>query len=116
MPNSQPRLSLSARCSSASDRKRLKQVVNDLGLPRTMGLIVRTAGLSRTKPRNRSAISIILPACGTEIRERTLSSAATPSLIHSDSDLIKRAIRDIYNREIEEVVVEGEDGYKEAKQ
>ena len=114
MPNSSHGGGISRKISSASDRKRLKQVVSDLSLPRTMGLIVRTAGLSRTKPEIKRDFDY-LARLWDEIRERTLSSSA-PALIHSDSDLIKRAIRDIYNREIEEVVVEGEDGYKSAKQ
>ena len=114
MPNSSHGGGISRKISSASDRKRLKQVVSDLSLPRTMGLIVRTAGLSRTKPEIKRDFDY-LARLWDEIRERTLSSSA-PALIHSDSDLIKRAIRDIYNREIEEVVVDGEDGYKSAKQ
>ncbi|MEC7624192.1 MAG: Rne/Rng family ribonuclease, partial [Pseudomonadota bacterium] len=114
MPNSSHGGGISRKISSASDRKRLKQVVSDLSLPRTMGLIVRTAGLSRTKPEIKRDFDY-LARLWDEIRERTLSSSA-PALIHSDSDLIKRAIRDIYNREIEEVVVEGEDGYQSAKQ
>ncbi|MEX0341656.1 MAG: ribonuclease E/G, partial [Erythrobacter sp.] len=114
MPNSSHGGGISRKISSASDRKRLKQVVSDLSLPRTMGLIVRTAGLSRTKTEIKRDFDY-LARLWDEIRERTLGSSA-PALIHSDSDLIKRAIRDIYNREIEEVVVEGEEGYKSAKQ
>ena len=114
MPNSSHGGGISRKISSASDRKRLKQVVSDLSLPKTMGLIVRTAGLSRTKPEIRRDFDY-LARLWDEIRTKTLSSTA-PALIHSDSDLIKRAIRDIYNRGIEEVVVEGEEGYKLAKQ
>ncbi|HBM04216.1 MAG TPA: ribonuclease E/G, partial [Erythrobacter sp.] len=114
MPNSSHGGGISRKISSASDRKRLKQVVSSLSLPRAMGLIVRTAGLSRTKTEIKRDFDY-LARLWDEIRERTLSSSA-PALIHSDSDLIKRAIRDIYNREIEEVVVEGEEGYKLAKQ
>ena len=114
MPNSSHGGGISRKISSASDRKRLKQVVSDLKLPKTMGLIVRTAGLSRTKTEIKRDFDY-LARLWDEIREKTLSSTA-PALIHSDSDLIKRAIRDIYNREIEEVVVEGEEGYKSAKQ
>ncbi|ABC63447.1 Rne/Rng family ribonuclease [Erythrobacter litoralis] len=113
MPNSSHGGGISRKISSASDRKRLKQVVSDLSLPKQMGLIVRTAGLSRTKTEIKRDFDY-LARLWDEIREKTLSSSA-PSLIHSDSDLIKRAIRDIYNREIEEVVVEGEEGYKLAK-
>jgi ribonuclease E len=78
-----------------------------------MGCIVRTAGLSRTKPEIKRDFDY-LARLWDEIREKTLSATA-PSLIHSDSDLVKRAIRDIYNREIEEVLVEGANGYTAAK-
>jgi ribonuclease E len=113
MPNSSHGGGISRKISSTSDRKRLKDMVSDLKLPRTMGLIVRTAGLSRTKPEIKRDFDY-LARVWDDIRENTLASVA-PALIHSDSDLIKRAIRDIYNKEIEEVVVEGEDGYKSAK-
>ncbi len=114
MPNSTSGGGISRKISSTSDRKRLKDMVSDLKLPRSMGLIVRTAGMSRTKPEIKRDFDY-LARVWDEIREKTLASVA-PALIHSDSDLIKRAIRDIYNKEIEEVVVEGEDGYKAAKQ
>ncbi|MWV27885.1 Rne/Rng family ribonuclease [Aurantiacibacter rhizosphaerae] len=113
MPNSSHGGGISRKISNGGDRKRLKSIVSDLSLPRTMGLIVRTAGLSRTKTEIKRDFDY-LARLWDEIRERTLGSAA-PSQIHSDSDLIKRAIRDIYNREIEEVIVEGEGGYKAAK-
>ncbi len=113
MPNSSHGGGISRKISSGQDRKRLKQVVSDLSLPKSMGLIVRTAGLSRTKTEIKRDFDY-LARLWDGIRESVLGSSA-PSLIHSDSDLIKRAIRDIYNRDIEEVVVEGEDGYKLAK-
>jgi ribonuclease E len=113
MPNSSHGGGISRKINSASDRKRLKQVVSDLKLPKTMGLIVRTAGLSRNKTEIKRDFDY-LARLWDEIRQKTLSSTA-PALVHSDSDLIKRAIRDIYNRDIEEVVVEGEEGYKSAK-
>ncbi|MFB0611554.1 Rne/Rng family ribonuclease [Aurantiacibacter poecillastricola] len=113
MPNSSHGGGISRKISSGSDRKRLKNIVGELRLPKSMGLIVRTAGLSRTKPEIKRDFDY-LARLWDEIRERTMNSSA-PSMIHSDSDLIKRAIRDIYNREIEEVIVEGEAGYKAAK-
>ncbi|MFN3863100.1 MAG: ribonuclease E/G [Erythrobacter sp.] len=113
MPNSSSGGGISRKISSTSDRKRLKEMVSDLKLPKSMGLIVRTAGMSRTKPEIKRDFDY-LARVWDEIREKTLASVA-PALIHSDSDLIKRAIRDIYNKEIEEVVVEGEEGYKSAK-
>jgi ribonuclease E len=114
MPNSSHGGGISRKISNAGDRKRLKQIVGELKLPKQMGCIVRTAGLQRTKPEIKRDFDY-LARLWDEIRENTLSSSA-PALIHSDSDLVKRAIRDIYDKEIEEVVVEGEEGYKAAKQ
>ena len=113
MPNSSHGGGISRKISSSSDRKRLKSIISEMDLPRSMGCIVRTAGLSRTKTEIKRDFDY-LARLWDEIRERTLGSTA-PALIHSDSDLIKRAIRDIYNREIEEVVVEGEHGYRAAR-
>ena len=113
MPNTSHGGGSSRKISSATDRKRLKSIVSDLQLPRTMGCIIRTAGLSRTKVEIKRDFDY-LARLWDEIRDRTLHGAA-PMLIHSDSDLIRRAIRDIYNRDIEEVIVEGEDGYRAAK-
>ncbi|MEJ2458381.1 MAG: Rne/Rng family ribonuclease [Novosphingobium sp.] len=113
MPNSSHGGGISRKISSASDRKRLKSIIAELSLPRSMGCIVRTAGLQRTKTEIKRDFDY-LARLWDELREKTLHSAA-PMLIHSDSDLIKRAIRDIYNRDIEEVVVEGEEGYRAAK-
>ncbi|NNC72524.1 MAG: ribonuclease E/G [Sphingomonadaceae bacterium] len=113
MPNTSHGGGISRKISNASDRKRLKSVVSDLNLPDTMGCIVRTAGMKRTKTEIKRDFTY-LARLWDEIREGTLSATA-PAKIYTDSDLIKRAIRDIYNREIEEVMVEGEDGYKAAK-
>jgi ribonuclease E len=113
MPNTSHGGGISRKINNAGDRKRLKSIIADLNLPNTMGCIVRTAGLSRTKPEIKRDFDY-LARLWDGVRENTLGAVA-PSLIHSDSDLIKRAIRDIYNREIEEVLVEGGDGYKAAK-
>lgn len=113
MPNSSHGGGISRKISSASDRKRLKSIISEMDLPKSMGCIVRTAGLSRTKTEIKRDFDY-LARLWDEIRENTLKSVA-PALIHSDSDLIKRAIRDIYNRDIEEVVVEGEHGYRAAR-
>jgi ribonuclease E len=113
MPNSSHGGGISRKISSGADRSRLKQIVAELSLPRSMGLIVRTAGLQRTKTEIKRDFDY-LARLWDEIREKTLASSA-PAMIHSDSDLIKRAIRDIYNRDIEEVVVEGEEGYRSAR-
>jgi ribonuclease E len=113
MPNSSHGGGISRKINSASDRKRLKTIIAELDLPKSMGCIVRTAGLSRTKAEIKRDFDY-LARLWDEIRENTLKSTA-PALIHSDSDLIKRAIRDIYNRDIDEVVVEGEHGYRAAR-
>jgi len=113
MPNTSHGGGISRKISSGADRKRLKQIMADLSLPSTMGLIVRTAGLERTKTEIKRDFDY-LARLWDEIRERTLHSSA-PALIYQDSDLVKRAIRDLYNRDIDEVIVEGEEGYKDAR-
>jgi ribonuclease E len=113
MPNTSHGGGISRKISNGADRKRLKAIMADLNLPSTMGCIVRTAGLSRTKTEIKRDFDY-LARLWDEIREKTLKSSA-PALIYGDSDLIKRAIRDIYNRDIEDVVVEGEEGCRAAK-
>ncbi|HET9638697.1 MAG TPA: ribonuclease E/G [Allosphingosinicella sp.] len=113
MPNTSHGGGISRKISNGADRKRLKQIMSDLSLPNSMSCIVRTAGLSRTKTEIKRDFDY-LARLWDEIRERTLKSSA-PALIYGDSDLIKRAIRDIYNRDIDEVIVEGEDGYRAAR-
>jgi ribonuclease E len=113
MPNTAHGGGISRKISNAGDRKRLKSIMADLQLPPTMGCIVRTAGLQRTKTEIKRDFDY-LARLWDGIRETTLQSAA-PALVYGDSDLIKRAIRDIYNRDIDEVIVEGEEGYRQAK-
>src|SRR3546814_6335633 len=113
MPNTSHGGGISRKINNASDRKRLKSIMADLKLPSTMGCIVRTAGLSRTKTEIKRDFDY-LARLWDEIRDTTLGSSA-PAPIYGDSDLIKRAIRDIYNRDIDEVIVEGEEGYRQAK-
>jgi ribonuclease E len=113
MPNTSHGGGISRKISNGADRKRLKSIMSDLNLPKTMGLIVRTAGLQRTKTEIKRDFDY-LARLWDEIRERTLGSTA-PALIYRDSDLIKRAIRDLYNRDIDEVIVEGDEGYKQAR-
>ena len=113
MPNTSHGGGISRKISNGADRKRLKSIMAELDLPKTMGCIVRTAGLQRTKVEIKRDFDY-LARLWDEIREKTLTSSA-PALIYGDSDLIKRAIRDIYNRDIEEIVIEGEDGYRAAR-
>ncbi len=112
MPNTAHGGGISRKISNLGDRKRLKSIMADLQLPAGMGAIVRTAGLKRTKVEIKRDFDY-LTRLWDEIRETTLGSVA-PCLVHQDSDLIKRAIRDIYSREIEQVLVDGPDGYAAA--
>ena len=114
MPNTSKGGGISRKISSAADRKRLKSIMAEFELPKSMGLIVRTAGLSRTRAEIRRDFDY-LARLWDGIREATLSANA-PELIYADSDLLKRAIRDIYNKDVEEVLVEGPEGYAQAKE
>lgn len=113
MPNSTHGGGISRKISNASDRKRLRSVMDDLNLPNTMGCIIRTAGMTRTKTEIKRDFDYLI-RLWEGIREGTLKSIA-PALIHEEGNLIKRAIRDLYTRDIEEVLVDGEEGYKTAK-
>lgn len=104
---------ISRKIQDDSDRKRLKEVLSGLEIPEGMSLIVRTAGQERSKIEIRRDYEYLMHVWE-EIRSKTLKSIA-PCLIHEEGDLIKRAIRDIYTREIDEVLVEGDEAYKEAK-
>ena len=114
MPNTSHGGGISRKISNAGDRKRLKSIMADMKLPPSMGCIVRTAGLQRTRVEIKRDFDY-LARLWDGIRETTLSSSA-PALVYADSDLMKRAIRDIYNKDIDEVIVEGEDGYRHAKE
>ncbi|MGD1954251.1 MAG: ribonuclease E/G [Sphingomonadales bacterium] len=113
MPNSTHGGGISRKISSGTDRKRLRSVMDSLNLPDTMGGIIRTAGMKRTKTEIERDFDY-LTRLWEGIREATLKSIA-PTLIHEEGNLIKRAIRDLYTRDIEEVIVDGEEGYKVAK-
>ncbi|MDF1767345.1 ribonuclease E/G [Maricaulis sp.] len=113
MPNTPRGGGISRKISNASDRKRLKSVVSELELPKGVGLIIRTAGASRTKTEIKRDADYLL-RLWTNIRELTLNSVA-PSLIYEEGNLVKRVIRDLYDKEIDSVQVEGEEAYKEAK-
>ena len=95
------------------DRKKLKEIAAEIDVPKGAGLIVRTAGAKRTKAEIKRDYEY-LQRMWEQIRELTLKSIA-PAKIYEEGDLIKRSIRDLYNREIDEVLVEGERGYRIAK-
>lgn len=113
MPNTAHGGGISRKISSAADRKRLKSIMAELTLPASMGCIVRTAGLQRSRQEIKRDFDY-LARLWDGIREQTLTSSA-PALVYGDSDLIKRAIRDIYNKDIDEVIVEGPEGFRHAK-
>ena len=113
MPNTARGGGVSRKITSAPDRKRLKSMIDELDLPEGMGLIVRTAGSERTKTEIKRDCDYLIRLWDS-IRETTLTSTA-PCLIHAEADLIKRSIRDLYARDIEEVLVDGEEQYKAAK-
>jgi ribonuclease E len=113
MPNAGRGGGISRKITSAADRKRLKEMLSELEVPQGMGVILRTAGLERSKPEIRRDYEYLMRLWD-GIRELTLRSTA-PALIYEESDLIKRSIRDLYNSEIDEVLVEGDNGFQRAR-
>ncbi len=112
MPNSPRGGGISRKITSAADRRRLKEIMAELEIPQGMGLIVRTAGANRPKPEIRRDCEYLL-RLWEDIREHTLKSVA-PALIYEEASLIKRAIRDVYSRDIDEIQVDGEPGWRAA--
>ncbi len=113
MPNSTHSGGISRKISNQSDRRRLKSLISSLSLTQDMGLIIRTAGMQRTKTEIKRDCDYLLRLWN-GIRELTLKSVA-PACIYEEGNLIKRTIRDLYNRDIDEIHVEGEAGYRTAK-
>ncbi|HRD47500.1 MAG TPA: ribonuclease E/G, partial [Caulobacter sp.] len=113
MPNTARGGGISRKITTATDRKKLKSIVQSLDVPQGMGLIVRTAGAKRTKTEIKRDYDYLLRAWE-NIRETTLHSIA-PALIYEEEDLVKRAIRDLFDKDIDGVWVEGERGYKDAR-
>jgi ribonuclease E len=113
MPNTARGGGISRKITSAQDRSRLKEVVQDLDVPEGMGIILRTAGASRTKPEIKRDFEYLIRMWET-VRDMTLRSQA-PTLVYEEGSLIKRSLRDLYNKEIDEVLVAGEAGYQEAR-
>ena len=113
MPNTARGGGISRKITNASDRKRLKSAVSDLSVPNGMGLIIRTAGASRTKTEIKRDYDYLI-RLWENIRTTTLESSA-PALIYEEGNLVKRVIRDLYDKDIEEVLIHGDAAYKEAK-
>jgi ribonuclease E len=113
MPNTARGGGISRKITSIQDRKRLKDIVKDLEVPKGMGVILRTAGAMRTKPEVKRDYEYLM-RLWENVRSLTLASSA-PTLVYEEGSLIKRSIRDLYNKDITEVLVAGENGYREAK-
>ncbi|MFC5419330.1 ribonuclease E/G [Bosea eneae] len=113
MPNTGKGGGISRKITNAEDRKRLKEIAQELEVPEGMGIILRTAGASRTKPEIRRDYEYLM-RMWESVRELTLGSVA-PALVYEEGNLVKRSIRDLYNKDIDEVHVAGESAYREAK-
>src|SRR5829696_7661458 len=113
MPNTGRGGGISRKITSAADRKRLKEIAQDLEVPEGMGVILRTAGASRTRAEIKRDFEYLM-RLWESVRELTLTSSA-PALVYEEGSLIKRSIRDLYSREIDSVLVAGDDAYREAK-
>ncbi len=113
MPNTGRGGGISRKITQATDRKRLKKIAQELEVPQGQGLIIRTAGAKRTKTEIKRDYEYLSRAWET-IRDETMKSVA-PALIYEESSLVKRAIRDLYDKDVEDIHVDGEAAYKEAK-
>lgn len=113
MPNTAKGGGISRKITNAADRKRLKSITAELEVRKGMGLIIRTAGSKRNKTEIKRDYQYLLRVWG-QIRELTLESVA-PCMVHEEGGLVRRAVRDLYDKDIESILVEGEHAYKEAK-
>jgi ribonuclease E len=113
MPNTSRGGGVSRKIANVADRKRLKTILAELNVPEGMAIILRTAGAERSKAEVKRDFDYIMKLWD-DIREKTLESSA-PCLIHEEGNLIKRAIRDVYTKDIEEVLIAGDEGYRVAK-
>jgi ribonuclease E len=114
MPNTARGGGISRKITDASDRRRLKEVAKDVEVPKGMGVIVRTAGAQRTRPEIKRDFDYLM-RLWESVRELTLQSQA-PCLVYEEGNLIKRSIRDLYTKDVEEIVVEGDAAYRDARE
>ncbi|NCT40231.1 MAG: ribonuclease E/G [Alphaproteobacteria bacterium] len=113
MPNSPRAGGISRKISNYKDRAKMRELLKDLEVPKGMSVILRTAGVTRTKAEIKRDLEY-LTRLWNNIREKTLESSA-PSLVYEEADLVKRAVRDLYTRDVEEIVIAGDEAYKTAK-
>lgn len=113
MPNTARGGGISRKITQPTDRKRLKEIARDLEVPQGMGVILRTAGANRTRVEIKRDFEYLM-RLWENVRTLTLNSTA-PCLVYEEGSLIKRSIRDLYNKDIGEIIVSGEEGYREAK-
>jgi ribonuclease E len=113
MPNTAKGGGISRKITDASDRRRLKEVAKDVEVPKGMGVIVRTAGAQRTRPEIKRDFDYLM-RLWESVRELTLKSTA-PCVVYEEGNIIKRSIRDLYTKDVDEVIVEGDAAYRDAK-
>jgi len=113
MPNTPKGGGISRKIVNSDDRKKIRNILHEIDIPESMGLIVRTAGLNKTKNEIKNDVSQTI-AVWEEIKDKAVKSNA-PALVHEEGDIIKRALRDIYDNETQKVIVEGNEGYQKAK-
>ena len=113
MPNTPKGGGISRKIFNPGERKKIRTILNDISIPKEMGLIVRTAGSNKTKNDIDHDLQTLIKTWN-EIKETALNSIA-PSLIHQESDIIKRTLRDLYDEDTNSIVIEGNEGYKKAQ-
>ncbi len=113
MPNTPKGGGISRKIFNPSDRKKIRNILNEIEIPKEMGLIVRTAGSNKTKNEINNDLNILINTWG-QIKENAINSIA-PSLIHQESEIIKRTLRDMFDDNTKNIVVEGNEGYKKAQ-
>ena len=113
MPNTPKGGGISRKIFNPADRKKIRKILNEIEIPKEMGLIVRTAGSNKTKNEIENDLKNLINIWNS-IKEKAINSIA-PNLIHQESDIIKRSIRDMYDDETQNVIVEGNEGYQKAK-
>jgi ribonuclease E len=115
MPNSTKTKGISRKISSSEERQKLKVMIEELKLPVDMGLIIRTAGLNKTKIEIKKDVEILKKLWNNIVNETTKDTTIAPALVHEEGNLIRRAIRDIYSKEMKNIFVEGAEAFKETK-